>query len=58
MRIVQDCSAANLHAFVVDCVEPGSVIHTDGWQGYSGLEKNGYEREITKIGKRRKKLLN
>jgi len=53
MRIVQDCSAANLHAFVVDCVEPGSVIHTDGWQGYTGLEKKGYQREITKIGKRR-----
>jgi hypothetical protein len=53
MRIVQDCSAGSLHAFVVECVEPGSVIHTDGWQGYAGLEKKGYQREITKIGKRR-----
>lgn len=53
MRIVQDCSAVNLHPFVVDCVEPGSVIHTDGWQGYAGLEKKGYQREITKIGKRK-----
>ena len=54
MRVVQDCSAANLHAFVEDAVEPGSVIHTDGWQGYAGLEKKGYQREITKIGNRRK----
>ena len=52
MRMIPDCSAANLHPFVVDCVEPGSVIHTDGWSGYVGLEKKGYQREITKIGKR------
>jgi hypothetical protein len=26
------------------------VIHTDGWQGYAGLEeKKGYQREITKL---------
>lgn len=53
MRVVKDCSAANLHAFVEDCIEPGSVIHTDGWQGYAGLEKKGYQREITKSGNRR-----
>jgi transposase-like protein len=53
MRMIQDCSAANLHPFVVDCVEPGSVIHTDGWSGYAGLEKKGYKREITKVGKRK-----
>jgi transposase-like protein len=51
MRMVQDCSAANLQPFVVDSVEPGSVIHTDGWRGYAGLEKKGYQREITKIKK-------
>jgi transposase-like protein len=54
MRMVRDCSAANLHPFVEDSVEGGSVIHTDGWQGYSGLEKKGYQREVTKVGKRRK----
>src|SRR5262245_26809116 len=54
MRVVGDCSAANLHAFVEDAIEPGSVIHTDGWQGYAGLEKKGYRRETTKIGGRRK----
>jgi transposase-like protein len=54
MRMVKDCSAANLHPFVEDCVEPGSVIHTDAWQGYAGLEKKGYQREITRLGSRRK----
>ena len=55
MRMIADCSAANLHPFVVDCIEPGSVIHTDGWAGYMGLEKKGYQRQITKIVKRREK---
>jgi transposase-like protein len=32
---------------VQDSVEPGSVIHTDGWLGYAPLEKGGYEHEIT-----------
>ncbi len=52
--MIEDCSAGNLHPFVEDCIEPGSVIHTDGWQGYAGLEKKGYQREITKLGNRRK----
>lgn len=53
MRMVPDCSAASLHSFVEECVEPGSCIHTDGWQGYSGLEEKGYQREITKLSKQK-----
>jgi transposase-like protein len=45
MRCIPDASAESLHAFVKDCVEPGSTIHTDAWQGYSGLEKEGYDHE-------------
>ena len=37
-----DASAASLHRFVTDHVEPGATVITDGWQGYSGLEKLGY----------------
>lgn len=40
-----DASAATLHAFVKDHVEPGSRVITDGWPGYSGLEKLGYVHE-------------
>lgn len=54
MRVIKDCSAANLQPFVEDCVEAGSCIHTDGWQGYAGLERKGYQREITKLRNRRK----
>jgi hypothetical protein len=35
-------SAASLHAFVRDHIEPGARAITDGWQGYRGLEKLGY----------------
>ena len=31
-----DASAASLHRFVMDHVEPGATLITDGWQGYSG----------------------
>lgn len=40
-----DASAASLHAFVKDHVKPGSRVITDGWPGYSGLEKLGYVHE-------------
>lgn len=51
MRRVQDASAASLHPFVEDTIEPGSVVHTDGWQGYVGLEKMGYHHEVTVLAK-------
>ena len=54
MRMIGDASADSLHSFVVDCIEPGSTLHTDGWQGYAGLEKEGFEREISVTRGRRK----
>ena len=42
MRPLADASAASLHPFVTDFVEPGTTVITDGWQGYSGLGKLGY----------------
>jgi transposase-like protein len=47
MRQISDASAESLMPFVRDSVEPGSVIHTDGWLGYSPLERNGYHHEVT-----------
>lgn len=49
MRRVKDCSAESLQAFVQDAVDPGSVVHTDGWQGYAGLKEKGYGHEVTEI---------
>ena len=42
MLPLADASAASLHPFVTDHVEPGATVFTDGWQGYHGLEKLGY----------------
>jgi len=45
MAHVADGSAASLHPFIRGAVEPGSVVHTDGWQGYAGLRKQGYDHQ-------------
>src|SRR5574341_2382893 len=54
MRQIIDASAESLVPFVQDSVEPGSIIHTDGWSGYLPLEKKGYDHVVT-ILKRKKK---
>jgi len=42
---VPDVSAQSLVPFVCEAVEPGSVIRTDGWNGYASLPDRGYARE-------------
>ena len=54
MRPIQDASAGSLHEFVEDSIEKGSTLHNDGWQGYVGLEKKGYRREVSVLRGRRK----
>ena len=54
MRQIVDASAASLMPFVQDSVEPGSVIHTDGWLGYAPLEHKGYKHEVTFLKGKRK----
>ena len=45
MRHVSDASGNSLVPFVCDVVEPGAMIHTDGWGGYSDLPDHGYTRK-------------
>lgn len=47
MRAIQDASAGSLHPFVLDSIVPGSTVHTDGWEGYTGLDQCGYDHEVT-----------
>jgi len=49
MRVIEDGSAGSLHGFIQDCVALGSTVHTDGWVGYSGLQNEGYDHEVTLI---------
>jgi transposase-like protein len=53
MLRVRDASADSLVPFVVDSVQPGSTVHTDGWAGYAGLEKKGYLRDSTPVGRKK-----
>lgn len=47
MRQIPDASAESLMPFIEDTIEPGSVVHTDGWVGYDPLKGKGYRRRIT-----------
>lgn len=60
MSKIDDASASSLHGFVKATVEPGSMIRTDDWTGYQGLEEKGYRHEVTPIkrsGKQAHELL-
>lgn len=46
MKRVPDASAASLQGFIQETIEPGSIIHTDGWTGYSNLENKGYRHKV------------
>jgi transposase-like protein len=47
MRRIPDASAESLMPFIEDSVEPGSVVHTDGWLGYQPLVGRDYRHRIT-----------
>lgn len=47
MRHIPDASGASLVPFVCKVTAPGSIVHTDGWSGYNGLEAEGFNRKIT-----------
>lgn len=45
MRHIPDASGSSLVPFVCDVTVSGSVVHTDGWSGYNGLEALGFTRK-------------
>jgi len=53
MRRIRSASAKELHSFVKGAVEPGSTVHTDGWDGYKGIEKKGYKHKVTPLKARK-----
>ena len=42
MQVVDRCSADELIPFTTNNIATGSIITTDGWKGYCGLEAAGY----------------
>jgi len=53
MQQIPNASGTHLHPFICASIEPGSVVHTDGWNGYNGIENNGYQRKITVLKKQK-----
>ena len=49
MRQIPDASAASVIPFIEDSVAAGSLVHTDGWQGYSPLKGKSFQHQITYI---------
>ena len=49
LRRIEDASAASLEVFIEEAIALGSLVHTDGWEGYAGLRKRGYRHEVTEL---------
>src|ERR1039457_6394107 len=49
LKRVADGSSRSLIPFVQFAIEQGSQVCTDGWKGYAGLAKEGYEHHVVSI---------
>jgi transposase-like protein len=50
LRHLSSASKEQIHPFVKDHVEKGAIVRTDGWKGYKGLSKYGYEHIPETVG--------
>lgn len=48
LKRIPDASAASLELAVRSAVTSGSIVKTDGWQGYNGLKQLGYVHEVVR----------
>jgi transposase-like protein len=46
MSLISDASKKSLRKFINENIETGSNLITDGWKGYTGISKSGYQHEI------------
>lgn len=46
MSLISDASKKSLRKFINENIEIGSTLITDGWKGYAGISKSGYQHEI------------
>jgi transposase-like protein/predicted RNA-binding Zn-ribbon protein involved in translation (DUF1610 family) len=46
LKHIPDASAKTLESTIAELVEPGSIIRTDGWRGYSRLKEKGYTHKV------------
>lgn len=45
LQTITDATAKTLGGFVKDNVEPGAILHTDGWSSYKPLARAGYDHQ-------------
>jgi transposase-like protein len=46
LRHIPDLTKASLHAFILQAIEPGSTVRTDGLNAYLGLKSYTHDRRI------------
>jgi len=49
LAIIQDAGAPSLRAFLLENVEPGASVITDGWPSYPAATRELYEHQPTKV---------
>ncbi len=52
-RQIPNASSTTLNRFLLESVASDSVVHTDGWRGYSKVRSLGYEHEVTVLKNRK-----
>lgn len=55
MATVPRRTRKHLHRFVQVMIEPGSIVHTDGFQAYQGIEEFGYKHKQTVLSRKKAK---
>jgi len=53
MASIPNATRKHLHAFIEQTIETGSLVHTDGFPAYHGLESKGYQHKITIVQHRK-----
>ena len=46
LQVIKDFSGSSLTPFLVNNIEPGSVVVTDGWEGYSNVSGLGFKHRV------------
>jgi transposase-like protein len=46
---IPEASADHLHRFIQGAIVQGSCVHTDGWKPYQGLDRLGFQHEVSKL---------
>lgn len=49
LRHVPDASGASLVGFLKDFVAQGTLVHTDDWNGYNGVQAAGFAHRVTSL---------